>query len=273
MQNRVANYERNRDSRSRKRFRNVEQEKNKLGYSRARSEIPSRGYKSMSNLSAIPVEDGEQPPAASTISKIWKWLKHNSGKDAAQTGGMGVTPVDRKPGPAQKVGYYGNLGLGEYVGAIDDDFADDDEDESENISKAPKSRSLINISVSNLWASENTEIVEIVVDRPPSDTPRSRKGSTATEGKISCKRQSLLDVITRRISSAAPPPASLVAMFDVPLQSLVSRLEENVETTSFGATEERWSLPAYVLTNDLRFYPGEQFTVSFGILNETPLMC
>uniref|UniRef100_A0A0V0J7Q2 Uncharacterized protein n=1 Tax=Schistocephalus solidus TaxID=70667 RepID=A0A0V0J7Q2_SCHSO len=261
MQNRVANYERNRDSRSRKRFRNVEQEKNKLGYSRARSEIPSRGYKSMSNLSAIPVEDGEQPPAASTISKIWKWLKHNSGKDAAQTGGMGVTPVDRKPGPAQKVGYYGNLGLGEYVGAIDDDFADDDEDESENISKAPKSRSLINISVSNLWASENTEIVEIVVDRPPSDTPRSRKGSTATEGKISCKRQSLLDVITRRISSAAPPPASLVAMFDVPLQSLVSRLEENVETTSFGATEERWSLPAYVLTNDLRFYPGEQFTL------------
>ncbi|KAL7056164.1 hypothetical protein AAHC03_021067 [Spirometra sp. Aus1] len=262
MQNRVANYERNRDHRSRKRFRNVEQDKGRLSSSRARSEVPSRGYKSMTNLSALPADEGEQNSTASTISKIWKWLKHNSGKDAGPTGATGAVPSERKSGPTLKVGYYGHLGLGEYVGAIDDDFVDDDEEEMSGIAKPLKSRSLINISVSNLWAGENTEIEEIVVERPPSDTPRSRKCSSTTEAttSIGCGRQSLLDIIARRISSA-PPPVSLVALFELHLQLPLNRLGENVETTSFGAPEERWGLPAYVLANDLRFHPGEQFTL------------
>ncbi|VDK84563.1 unnamed protein product [Dibothriocephalus latus] len=220
MQQPAVYYERNRDHRSRKRFRNLEAEKGRLNSSRARSEVPARNYKSMSNLSAIAGDDSEQAPAGSSISKFWKWLKHNPAKEApaaATTDATSAAPMPRKSLSKQKGGFYGNLGLGEYVGAIDDDFADEDED----------------------------------------DTPGTG-------------RQGLLDVITRRISSTAPPPTSLVAMFDLPGQRRVSRGEEHVEKTSFGVHEERWGIPAYILTNDLRFHPGEQFTLQliYDYLNE-----
>ena len=176
------NYERNRESRTRKRrFRGATNTeslheatmKTPPGIRRSRIDMPPRSTKSLSNLSQIdkePIEDPNNNAGAVTLlpfSRFLKWCKHismtretpppsNSGKSDSFDPNLSPVWHQQSGNIGRKRGFVGPLGLGEYVDSMGGGFDELD------LPSAPthgqgKSRSLIDISMSNLWGAEEQD--------------------------------------------------------------------------------------------------------------------
>ncbi|KAL5107064.1 Rho GTPase-activating protein 20 [Taenia crassiceps] len=278
------NYERNRENRTRRRrFRggNVESVhegliKTPAGLRRSRIDMPTRSAKSLSNLTLIEKEcGGNQGNNTGTggggglmpISRFIKWYRNLSTtrEPVPPTTPGRVVAVDQNPSspPCQqsshagrKQGYMGPLGLGEYVDSMGGGF-----DEIDITSGSPqvqiKSRSLIDISMSNLWGEDE----EIGPDGDADEAGRNGSWEKVQRPSISVERRPTLLAIVSRLLPLLSTPPNLLQFMDSPSTSV--NIYENTEITFFGSSEDRWSTPAFVVTTCSRMQRGDLFNVHY----------
>uniref|UniRef100_A0A5K3EU57 Rho-GAP domain-containing protein n=1 Tax=Mesocestoides corti TaxID=53468 RepID=A0A5K3EU57_MESCO len=276
------NFERNRENRARhRRFKGTNVESMHEGASRAsgvhrrsRIDMPTRGAKSMSNLASIDKENSTEPTnnvaaGLTAFTRLFKWWRHPSSSRETPPGTtthgkvsdieprISPTRYHQQPPPQQsthiskKKDCLGYLGLGEYVDSMGGGFEDPDVTGGSPQPQG-KSRSLIDISMSNLWGTEDEETDE-AGQSGSSGPEESRKSSSTSE-----RRPTLLSSIARLIPY--PPTApNLVQFMDSPETS--TELYENMETTFFGNSEERWSMPALVITTCAHMQRGDMFNI------------
>nr|CDS25853.1 rho GTPase activating protein 20 [Hymenolepis microstoma] len=277
------NYERNRESRGRRRrFKGAPFEaahetvvKTPSNVRRSRIDMPTRSAKSLNNLSSIDKEttsdqgnSTNQNTSLMPFTRIIKWCKHLSQtrETPPQMTQGKVVPLERKHSPPgnQQTGYVGKkrefmgpLGLGEFVESMGGGF-----DELDQPSVSPhiqvKSRSLIDISMTNLWGNEDEDsdienggVVENNEQENSIEKDRRVSFSQST-------RSSLLNTISRLVP--LPPIApNIVQFLDNP--SVSGSVYESMETTFFGNNEERWSTPAFVITACSQMQKGDLFNI------------
>ncbi|VDO00532.1 unnamed protein product [Rodentolepis nana] len=277
------NYERNRESRGRRRrFKGAPFEsthetvaKTPSNVRRSRIDMPTRSAKSMSNLSSIDNEvttdqgnSSNQNTSLMPFTRIIKWYKHISQtrETPPQMTQGKVIPLERRFSPPanQQTGYVGKkrefmgpLGLGEFVESMGGGF---DEPDQPNVSPQiqVKSRSLIDISMTNLWGDEE-EDYDIANGGDVENN--EQENSLEKERRVSfsqSNRSSLLNTISRLVP--LPPIApNLVQFLDNP--SVSGSVYESMETTFFGNNEERWSTPAFVITACNQMQKGDLFNI------------
>ncbi|KAH9278368.1 Rho GTPase-activating protein 20 [Echinococcus granulosus] len=281
------NYERNRENRARRRrFKgsNVESvheglAKTPAGLRRSRIDMPTRSAKSINNLTQLDKESGgNQGNNAGAggggglmpISRIIKWYRNISAtRESAPpiTSGKVVT-LDQNPSPpphqrasyaGRKQGYTGPLGLGEYVDSMGGGF--DEIDVANGSPQVPiKSRSLIDISMSNLWGEDEEGDADGDGDGTGGNGnyeggswEKVRRPSMSRE-----RRPNLLTTISRLLPLSSTP-SNLLQFMDSPSTSV--NIYENTEITFFGSLEDRWSTPAFVVTTCSRMQRGDLFNV------------
>lgn len=287
------NYERNREIRGKRRhFKGAATEstyepiaKTSTSSRKSRMDMPTRSAKSLNNLSLIdkeavdPGTSSNQNAALTPITKIIKWCKHISQtrENPSPVTQAKVIPVEQKSSPpryqqtgyvGRKRGFMGPLGLGEFVESMGEGF--DELDHPNGSSQIPvKSRSLIDISMTNLWGDEDDEGLEN--DDNGSSGPgenNEQEASLKNERKVSFSqpsRSSLLSTISRLVP--LPPIApNLVQFLDNP--SVSGNVYESTETTFFGNTEDRWSAPAFLVTACSQMQRGDLFDVSPASLKQ-----
>ncbi|VDM26563.1 unnamed protein product [Hydatigera taeniaeformis] len=278
------NYERNRENRARRRrFKGTNVEsvhegltKTPTGLRRSRIDMPTRSAKSLSNLTLIERESGGTQSNTNgaggggglmPISRIIKWYRNlSTTRDSVPPTTQGkVVALDQNPSSplhqlsshaGRKQGYTGPLGLGEYVDSMGGGF-----DETEPPNGSPqaqvKSRSLIDISMSNLWGEED----ETGPDGDGDETGRNGSWEKVQRPSISMERKSNLMATISRLLPLPPTPPNLLQFMDSPSTS--ANIYENTEITFFGSSEDRWSTPAFVVTTCNRMQRGDLFNVSF----------
>lgn len=275
------NYERNRDNRGRRRRlkpANAESlhenlTKTSSNLRKSRIDMPARSAKSLNNLFSIDVDgsadqenSANQNVALNSLNRIIKWCKHISAtrETQPQTNPLKNMPPEQRPSPpryqqtghiGKKRGFMGPLGLGEFVESMGGGF-----DEVDLANGSPhvqqKSRSLIDISMSNLWGNEDEDDIENDGDNNDQEirVEKARKSSLSQRS-----RSSLLNTISRLVP--LPPTApNLVQFLDNP--SVSGNVYENMETTFFGNSEDRWSTPAFVVSACSHMQKGDLFNVS-----------
>lgn len=277
------NYERNRENRARRRrFKgsNVESVHEGLikapsGLRRSRIDMPTRSAKSLNNLTLIEKDSGgNQSNNAGTggggglmpISRIIKWYRNlsttrepvpptTSGKVVPLDQNLSSPPHQQSSHVGRKQGYTGPLGLGEYVDSMGGGF-----DELDPTNGSPqtqiKSRSLIDISMSNLWGEDE----EIGPDGDGDEAGRNGSWEKVRRPSISLERRPTLLATISRLLPMPPTPPNLLQFMDSPLTSV--NIYENAEITFFGSSEDRWSTPAFVVTTCSRMQRGDLFNVS-----------
>ncbi len=222
----------------------------------------------MSNLASVEKEpEATTPGGFAAFTRIFRWWRHSSTSrdNAPQSAQRKPSDAEPKESPirqqqvTRKKGFYGPLGIGEYVDSLGDGFEDPDTANGGSPFPPKKSRSLIDISMSNLWGIDDedagVEDLESGHDETPlSSGTDSRKTSTTSE-----KRPSVLSTISRLVPLPATAP-NLVQFMDSPLTS--AHLYESMETTFFGNSEDRWIMPAFVVTTCSQFQKGDMFNVS-----------
>ncbi|KAM7534106.1 hypothetical protein Aperf_G00000117880 [Anoplocephala perfoliata] len=274
------NYERNRDNRGRRRrlkAANVESLHENLTKSfansrKSRIDMPARSAKSLNNLSCVEMDGGadqgnstNQNAPLTPLNRIIKWYKHISAtrETQPQTNLSKATPPEQTLSPpryqqtgyvGKKRGFMGPLGLGEFVESMGGGF--DDADLANGSPHAQqKSRSLIDISMSNLWGNEDDENIENDGDNNDHDISAEKFRKALP---VQPSRSSLLNTISRLVP--IPPTApNLVQFLDNP--SVSGNVYENMETTFFGNTEDRWSTPAFVVSACSQMLKGDLFNV------------
>ncbi|KAL5961637.1 Rho GTPase-activating protein gacX [Taenia solium] len=277
------NYERNRENRARRRrFRGTNAEsvheghtKTSAGSRSSRIDMPTRSAKSLNNLTQIEKESGgNQSNNAGTggggglmpISRIIKWYRNLSTtrEPVPPTTPGRVVTVEQNPSSplrqqssnvGRKQGYMGFLGLGEYVDSMGGGF-----DEIDPTNGSPqvqiKSRSLIDISMSNLWGEDE----EIGPDGDGDEAGGNGSWEKVQRPSISLERRPTLLATISRLLPLPPTPPNLLQFMDSPSTSV--NIYENTEITFFGSSEDRWSTPAFVVTTCSRMQRGDLFNVS-----------
>lgn len=211
------------------------------------------------------------------FSRLLKWWRHSSAsRDSAPASSaqrnVGDTPEVCKESSIQPTvstqqqsknkNFLGNLGIGEYVAEMGGGFEEPDNNSPVG---QKKFRSLIDISMSNLWVldgAENGGAARDTAEAEPSPSPHS---SGANSRKVSSSSpdkwpMSVLATIKRLVPNPPSPP-NLVQFMDSPRTS--AKLYENLETAFFrNQTEDRWTTPAYLITNCGQFQRGDMFNAS-----------
>lgn len=278
------NYERNRESRGRRRrFKGTPSEivhetvaKAPSNVRKSRIDMPTRSAKSLNNLSTIDKDiasdqgnSSNQNAALMPFTRIIKWCKHISQTRETppqMTPGKVISPEQKLSSPGcqqtgyigKKRGFMGPLGLGEFVESMGEGF-----DEPDQLNGSPhiqvKSRSLIDISMTNLWGNEDEDYE---IENDGGGENNEQENIVEKDKKVSFSqpaRSSLLNTISRLVP--LPPIApNLVQFLDNP--SVSGNVYENMETTFFGNTEDRWSAPAFAITACNQMQKGDLFNVS-----------